>query len=63
MDKTEQNDCLIAIESRITPSGEFYPPQVVFYAKEIRSLSTDEKKAVLTTIKDAVKQFEDLFYD
>ena len=63
MDKTETNDCLVSIETRIAPSGEFFPPKVVFYAKNIRRLSRAEKKAVLNTIKDTVKQFEDLFYD
>lgn len=63
MDKTETNDCLIAIESRKTPSGEFYPPQVTFYMENIRSLSRAEKKAVLHTLQEAARQYEGLFND
>lgn len=63
MDKTEQNDCLIAIESRKTPAGEFYPPQVTFYMENIRSLSRAEKKAVLHTLQEAARQYEGLFND
>lgn len=63
MKETEQNDRLIVIESRKTPSGEFYPPQVTFYLENIRSLSRAEKKAILVTIQEAARQYDGLFND